>query len=63
MKTSRATYVLVLAEHTIDIFQRSICCFRVKEVDNRDEGEVEECPDDVEFPLKILNADRSDLHD
>ena len=62
MKNWTVTYILVFAEHAIDILQRPICCLRVEEVDNRDEGEVEECPDDVKFPLEILNADRSDLH-
>ena len=58
----RPLYILVLAEHAIDIFQRPICCLRVEEVDNRDEGEVEERPDDVKFPLEVLNANGSDLH-
>ena len=62
MKIGMATYILVLAEHAIYIFQRPICCLRVEEVDNRDEGEVEESPDDVKFPFEVLNTDRSDLH-
>ena len=37
--------------------------FRIEEVDDRNEGGVEHCPDDVELPTETLNSIRCDLHD
>lgn len=62
MTTGRATHILVLAEHAIYILQRPVCCFRVEEIDDRDEGEVEEGPNDVEFPVESLDTNGSNLH-
>jgi hypothetical protein len=45
------------------MYQGPAGCFRVEEVDAGDEGEVEDSPDDVEFPVKALDADWGDFHD
>ena len=54
---------VVLAEEAIDIFEGTVGGLWVEEVDYGDKGGVEDCPDDVEFPLEGLNADRSNFND
>jgi len=44
-------YILVFAEHAVDILEFAVRGLRVEEVDDGDEGGVEDGPDDVEFPL------------
>ena len=39
------------------------CYLRVQEVHNGDEGQVENCPDDVKFPFEVRNSDGSDFND
>lgn len=34
----------------------------IEEIDNGHKGGVEDCPDDVEFPLQRLDAGRRDFH-
>ena len=43
--------VLILTEEPIDVFKFAARGFGVEEVDDGDEGGVEEGPDDVEFPM------------
>lgn len=38
-------------------------CFRIEEVDDRHEGGVEDCPDDIELPSQLLNSNGRDLYD
>lgn len=40
----------IVAEESVDVFEGSICCFGVEDVDQRYEGGVEDYPDDVEAP-------------
>ena len=54
---------MILAEHAIDVFEGAVCSFRVEEVDGGDEGEVEDGPDDVEFPVEALDAYGCDFDD
>jgi hypothetical protein len=53
--------VVVLTEQTVDILESSTGCLWVEEVDDWNEGGVEDGPDDVELPLEVLNTDWSDL--
>ena len=55
--------VLVVTEETVNIFQGAVRGFGVEEVDDWDERGVEDGPNDVEFPVKALNADRGDFND
>lgn len=48
--------VAILAEQAIDVFERAVGGFGVKEVDDWDEGGVENGPDYVELPVEILDA-------
>ncbi len=43
------TYVLILAEETVHVFQSPICGFGIEEVDNGNERSVEDRPYDVEL--------------
>ena len=43
--------------------QGSAGCLWVEEVDEWDEGEVQHGPDDIEFPMEVLNADGGDFDD
>ena len=52
---------MIVAKHAIDVFEGTIGGFGVEKVDNGDEGGVENCPDDVEFPLQALNANWRDF--
>ena len=53
---------LVVAEGSVDVFEGPVGGFRVEEVGNGDEGEVEHRPDDVELPVNALDADGRDFH-
>lgn len=53
----------MIHEVSVDIFQRSSGCLGVKQVDERYEGSVEDCPDDVELPAEVSDADGSNLND
>ena len=55
--------VLVVSEETVNIFEGAIRGFGVEEVDDWDEGGVEDGPNDIEFPLEGLNADGGDFND
>ena len=48
----------IISEQAVDILERTIGCFRVKEIDDRDERGVEDGPNDIESPLQGLDADR-----
>lgn len=56
-------YVLVFAEHAVDVLEFAVRGFGVEEVDDGDEGGVEDGPDDVELPLQGLDAYWGDLDD
>jgi hypothetical protein len=43
--------------------QGSSGCFGVEEVDAGDKGEIQDSPDDVEFPVEVLDPDGGDLND
>lgn len=43
---------MVVCEEAVHILEGAVCCFGVEEVDDGDEGEVEDCPDDVELPAE-----------
>ena len=55
--------VVVLAEEAVDVLERARGRLRVEEVDDGQEGEVEDGPDDVEAPAQGLDADGRDLDD
>ena len=55
--------VLVISEETVNIFQSAVRGFGVEEVDDRDERGIEDGPNDIEFPVERLNADRGDFND
>lgn len=46
----------------VQVFERAVCSLGIEEVDGRDEGEVEDDPDNVELPAKGLDADRGYFH-
>ena len=52
----REPYVFVLAEHAVDVFESAVGGLGEEEVDNGDEGGVEDGPDDVEFPVERLDS-------
>ena len=52
----------MLHEVSVDIFQRSTSCLRVEQVHERHKGEVEDGPDDVEFPAEGPDADWGDFY-
>ena len=54
---------MVLTVEAIDVLEGSVCGLRVEEVDDGQEGEVEDDPDDVEAPAEGLDADGSDFDD
>ena len=43
--------------------QGSSGCFGVEEIDAGDEGEIQDSPHDVEFPMEGLDPDGGDLND
>lgn len=47
---------LIVAEESVDVFEASLGCFWIQEIHDRHKGEVENGPDDIEFPVKTLNA-------
>ena len=55
------SHALIFAEHAVDIFETASGGLRIEEVDDRDEGGVEDRPDDVESPAQILNANGCNL--
>lgn len=46
---------LVVAEESVDVFETSLGCFGIEEINHWHKGEVENGPDDVEFPVQTLN--------
>ena len=66
-------------EEAIDVLKRPACCFGVEEIDwresvsdipstrenltSRNESTIENSPNNVEGPMKVLNAGWSDLDD
>ena len=57
------SYILILAEHAVYILKGTVCSLGKEEVDDRDKREIEDGPNDVEFPLETLDADRGNLDD
>jgi hypothetical protein len=55
--------IVVLAEEAVHILKCSICRFWIQAVHNRNETEVENCPDNVELPVDAVDTDRSNLDD
>ena len=55
--------VVVFAVEAIDVLESAVGGLRVEEVDDGQEGEVEDDPDDVETPAEGLDADRGDFDD
>nr|POF15458.1 hypothetical protein CFP56_71954 [Quercus suber] len=53
--------IIVFTEIRVEVLESAAGGFRVEEVDDGDEGEVEDAPDDVEFPAEVLDADLGDL--
>ena len=54
--------VLVISEETVNIFEGAIRGFGVEKVDDRDEGGVEDGPNNIKLPLEGLNADGGDFN-
>ncbi len=54
---------LFFTEQAIDVFKWAIRCFRIEELDDRREGGIEDCPDDIELPSQLLNSNGRDLYD
>ena len=54
---------MILAEETVHVLEGAVGGFGVEEVDDGDEGEVEDDPDDVELPAEGLDADGGDFDD
>lgn len=50
-------------EESVNVFECPVCCFRVYEVGDGDEGEADNSPDDPELIAKVLNAGQSSLND
>ena len=55
--------ILVVSEESVDIFKSSVGGFRVEEIDDGDETEIEDGPDDIELPMQALDPNRRDLDD
>lgn len=55
--------VRVLAEEAVNVFEGSVRCFWIEEVDDWHERGVEEGPNYVEFPVQRLDTDGGDLDD
>ena len=55
--------VLVVSEETVNIFQGAVRGFGIEKVDDWNERGVEDGPNDIEFPLEGLNANRGDFND
>ena len=49
-------YVVVFTEEAVDVFEGAVGGFGEEEVDDGNEGGVEDGPDDVEFPVEGLDA-------
>lgn len=54
--------VVVLAEQTIDIFERAVRSLRVEEVDDGHKRRVKDRPNDVKLPLQRSDTDRGDFN-
>lgn len=54
--------VPVVTEETVNIFEGAIRGFGVEKVDYWDEGGIEDGPNNIELPLKGLDADGSDFN-
>lgn len=55
--------IRMIHEILVDVFQRASGRLRIEEVNERHERAVEYCPDNVELPAEISDADGSDFHD
>ena len=55
--------VLVVSEETVNVFQGAVRGFGIEKVDDWNERGVEDGPNDIEFPLEGLDADRGDFND
>lgn len=52
----------VIAVVCIEVFESSVCCLRIEEVDCWDEHQIEYGPNDVEVPTEILDTNRGDFN-
>ena len=55
------SYILILTEHPVYILKGTACSLGIKEVDDGYKGEIEDSPNDIELPSKILYADWSNF--
>lgn len=53
----------ILSEKSVDVFKRTVCSFWVEKVDDRYKRCVENSPDDVELPVKVLDTNGCNFDD
>lgn len=55
--------IMILAEETVHVLEGAVRSLWVEEVDDGEEGSVEDDPDDVEFPAEGLDTDGGNFDD